>query len=589
VSRADLDGVEEVVSAFFDAGDTPGIAFGVVESGQLAHGGGRGRTGVGDRVPDADSVFRIASMTKSFTAAAVLSLRDAGQLLLDTPADEYVPELIGLTMPSTDSPRLTVRHLLTMSGGLPTDDAWADRQESLSDEQFSQFLKGGFSFDSTPGTQFEYSNLGFAILGRVVANVSGLGYREYVASRLLQPLGLEHTVYDSGSVPPDLLVRGHRRVDDDWQPEEFDSPGAFSSIGGLYSSVGDLAEWVGGLAGGFPMGDDTSDHHPLVRATRREMQQQYRSMPPSARLSSTGLLHTSVSGYGFGLFVDSDLRWGTVVSHPGGYPGFGSCMCWHPTSGLGVVVLANATYAKVTSVCREALELLLETRAQPSRRIRPWPQAAQLRADVASLIAGWDDALADRVFAVNMDLDVPRSRRRTDIAAAVDRIGGVTEPASVLDLEAQSPSQLTWWVPGRSGRLRVHIGLSPERTPKIQSLTVDAVPEPTDVLMGVARSLTDAFNADPLVWPVALPLQSGVDVGPALRLSAAVCALDGPLVLIPEPVKAEESRRATFELSSDSANWQLSITLDEPGVRIAACELTAVDLTEQRNVAVLDD
>ena len=456
----EYDDVEEAVKAFFDTGVTPGLAYGIVESGRVVHGGGWGRTGVGDRVPGADSVFRIASMTKSFTAAAVLRLRDAGQLLLDTPADEYVPELIGLAMPSVDSPRLTVRHLLSMSGGLPTDDAWADRQESMSHEQFGQFLEGGFSFDSVPGTQFEYSNLGFAILGRIVANVSGESYRDFVASQLLQPLGLEHTVYDSGSVSADLLVRGHRRVDDDWQPEEFDSPGAFSSIGGLYSSVTDLALWVDGLAGGH-QADDTPDGHPLSRATRREMQQQHRSMPPSARLSSTGLLHTSVSGYGFGLFVDSDLRWGTVVSHPGGYPGFGSCMCWHPTSGLGVVVLANATYAKVTSVCREALEVLLKTRDQPSRRIRPWRQATQLRADVASLIAGWDDALADRVFAVNMDLDTPRDRRRADIAEAVASIGGATDPASVVELEAQSPSQQTWWVPGRSGRLRVHMGLSP--------------------------------------------------------------------------------------------------------------------------------
>jgi CubicO group peptidase (beta-lactamase class C family) len=588
VSRSDLAGVDELFGTFFDTAVTPGLAYGVVQSGRLVHGGGLGRTGVRERVPDVDSVFRIASMTKSFTAAAVLMLRDAGRLYLDTPVQEYVPELATLTMPSADSPRLTVRHLLSMSGGLPTDDPWADRQESLSDDRFSEFLLGGFSFDSAPGTRFEYSNLGYAILGRVVANVSGEGYRDYVASRLLRPVGLEHSVFDSGSAAADLLVHGHRRVDDDWQPEDFDTPGAFSSIGGLYSSVSDLAHWVGGLADAFPAGDGPSGGHPLSRATRREMQQQHRSMPVSARLSSKGLLRASMPGYGFGLFVDSDLRWGTVVSHPGGYPGFGSCMCWHPTSGTGVVVLANATYAKVSRICREALESVLERRDEPARRVRPWPLAAPLRADVCGLIADWDDAVADRVFAVNMDLDVPRDRRRADVAHAVDSIGGLTDSVSRLGVEAQSPSQLTWWVRGRSGRLRVHMGLSPERAPKIQTLTVDAVPDPSTVLAEVARSLTDAFNDDRPAWPDALPVEGGVDVAGVVRLGAAAHTLDGPLVLLPEPVAGDGDRTATFRLSSRSACWRLSISLASPGDRITACELTAVDSSEQQHVEILD-
>ncbi len=251
-----IDAVEVVVDSYFDTGVTPGLAYGVVEEDRLAHGGGRGRTGVDERTPDAESVFRIASMTKSFTAAAVLSLRDEGHLLLDVPAEEYVPELAGLTMPTADSPRLTVRHLLTMSGGLPTDDAWGDRQESLTDEEFGDFLQAGFRFDSTPGTQFEYSNLGFAVLGRVVATVADESYRDFVTRRLLRPLGLTRSVFDSASASPHVLVRGHRRVDDQWQQEEFDKPGAFSPIGGLYSSVADLTRWVSGLAAAFPARDD---------------------------------------------------------------------------------------------------------------------------------------------------------------------------------------------------------------------------------------------------------------------------------------------------------------------------------------------
>jgi CubicO group peptidase (beta-lactamase class C family) len=589
VSDPAIDAVEVLVDSYFDTGVTPGLAYGVVEDGRLAHGGGRGRTGVDERTPDADSVFRIASMTKSFTAAAVLSLRDEGRLLLDVPAEDYVPELAGLTMPTADSPRLTVRHLLTMSGGLPTDDAWGDRQESLTDGEFGDFLQAGFRFDSAPGTQFEYANLGFAILGRVVANVAGESYRDFVTRRLLRPVGLTHSVFDSGSVSPDLLVRGHRRVDDQWQQEDFDNPGAFSPIGGLYSSVADLARWVSGLAAAFPARDDPPDDHPLTRASRREMQQQHRSIPPTARLSTSRVVEAPAPGYGFGLFVDSSVRWGTVVSHPGGYPGFGSCMCWHPASGLGVVMLANATYAKVSRTCREALEALLQERRAPARRLRPWPESATLRGDVARLLADWDDARASRIFAVNMDLDVPRDRRRADVALALGSVGGVADVEAPIELEAQSPSQLTWWLQGRSGRLRVHIGLSPESPPKIQTLTVDAVLDAADDVVRAARSLVAALNDEPPVWPGTLPVGTGVDIASTIRLATAARALDGPLEVLPQPVAGDGDRTATFKLSSRSAFWQLAITLAADGGTVEACELTAVDMNEQQHTEIVDD
>jgi CubicO group peptidase (beta-lactamase class C family) len=588
VSDPAIDAVEAVVDSYFDTGVTPGLSYGVVEEEGLAHAGGRGRTGVDERTPDADSVFRIASMTKSFTAAAVLILRDEGRLVLDMPVEDCVPELAGLAMPTADSPRLTVRHLLTMSGGLPTDDAWGDRQESLTDEEFGELMQAGFRFDSTPGTQFEYSNLGFAILGRVVANLAGESYRDFVTHRLLQPVGLTHSVFDSGSASPDLLVRGHRRVDDEWQQEEFDTPGAFSPIGGLYSSVADLTRWVSGLAAAFPARDDPPDDHPLRRASRREMQQQHRSIPPKARLSTTRVVEASAPGYGFGLFVDSSLRWGTVVSHPGGYPGFGSCMCWHPASGLGVVMLANSTYAKVSRTCRKALEVLLQERGAPARTLRAWPESSTLRRDVGRLLADWDDARANRVFAVNMDLDVPRDRRRADVAHALESVGGVADVEVPVELEAESPSQLTYWLQGRSGRLRVHIGLTPQSPPKIQTLTVEAVPDASADVVAAARSLVAAFNGDPPSWPGTLPAGTGVDVASVIRLAVAARALDGPFEVVPGAVGGDGDRTATFKLSSGSALWQLAITVTVDGATVEACELTAVDMNEQQHTQFVD-
>jgi hypothetical protein len=264
-------------------------------------------------------------------------------------------------------------------------------------------------------------------------------------------------------------------------------------------------------------------------------------------------------------------------------------MCWHPASGLGVVMLANSTYAKVSRPCREALEVLLQERRAPARRLRPWPESGTLRGDVARLLADWDDARANRVFAVNMDLDVPRDRRRADIAHALDSVGGVADVETPVELEAQSPSQLTWWLQGSAGRLRVHVGLSPQSPPKIQTLTVDGVPDAADDVVRAARSLVAALNDQPLVWPGALPVGTGVDVASTIRLATAARALDGPLEVLPGAVAGDGDRKATLKLTSGSAVWQLAITLAADGVTVEACALTAVDLNEQQHTEIVDD
>jgi CubicO group peptidase (beta-lactamase class C family) len=187
--RDALDAVDRLASRFFARGGQPGLAYGVVAGGRLVHDGARGERALGGPEPDADTVFRIASMTKSFTAALLLLLRDEGRLALDDPVAAYVPELDAVRGPSADAPALTVRHLLTMSGGLPTDDPWGDRQQSLPLEDFRALLRGGLTFAWTPGTAFEYSNLGYAVLGLVAAAAGGGAYHELVATRLLAPAG----------------------------------------------------------------------------------------------------------------------------------------------------------------------------------------------------------------------------------------------------------------------------------------------------------------------------------------------------------------------------------------------------------------
>jgi len=204
-----IPAVDSVMRAFMQRSRVPGIAYGIIVDGKLWHVAAHGLREVptGARV-DTSSVFRIASMTKSFTALAILQLRDAGRLSLDDPAEKYVPQLKGLRYPTSDAPRITVRHLLTHSAGFPEDNPWGDQQLAASDEDLSRMIREGIPFSNAPGIAYEYSNFGFAILGRIVVNVSGMPYARYVRDRVLRPLGMSSTTLEARDVPANRLAHG---------------------------------------------------------------------------------------------------------------------------------------------------------------------------------------------------------------------------------------------------------------------------------------------------------------------------------------------------------------------------------------------
>src|SRR6516165_3561116 len=231
----DFAHVDALAAGYHQRGGQPGLAYGIVAGGELVHAAGLGVRYLGGPPPDAGTVFRIASMTKSFTASAILALRDDGLLTLEDLAEDYVPELRDWPPVSPDSARISIRHLLTMTAGFPTDDPWGDRQQGLPLEEFAQFLAKGVIFNCAPGTRFEYSNLGYAILGRVITAITGLTYPDYIRHRLLKPLGMTRTGYEAqefevperaagpaGVAGPAGLARGYRRAQAGWSEVAFD-------------------------------------------------------------------------------------------------------------------------------------------------------------------------------------------------------------------------------------------------------------------------------------------------------------------------------------------------------------------------------
>jgi CubicO group peptidase (beta-lactamase class C family) len=559
--------IDEMADRAFAGWKVPGLVYGVVHGSELVHVRGLGTLRIGeDATPDARSVFRIASMTKSFTAATVLSLRDEGLLRLDDPIDRYVPELESLRYPTTDSPRITIRHLLTMTAGFPTDDPWGDRQQGLDLVDFSALLLGGLSFAWAPGTRFEYSNTGYGILGRLITNVTGREYRDDVRERLLAPLGMHATGYLEEEADPERLARGYLWRDGAFVEEPMDGYGALAPMGGIFTTVEDLSRWVAGFLDAFPPRDDPDDRHPLSRASRREMQQPM--VPEVVRLSHTSAdAMPDVEGahYGFGLFQIDDPRLGRTIGHSGGYPGFGSHMRWHPASDLGLIAFANHRYGPASPLARDMLNELLRSEAAPLRRTLPMAATLAARETVERLIENWDEDVAAATFAMNVDLDEPMDLRRAAIDRIKERHGRLRRDPETPD-ESLTSYHLAWWLEGDRGRVRAELLLSPELPPRVQTFSLTSVPEPPALLHRAAERIVGALDAPatgPVIidWPKDLVVTSGVDVGQVVRAMRATEARFAPLTL-GQVVEGDGEKKATFRLTGQRGRVDLVLTLD---------------------------
>src|SRR5262249_47234008 len=464
----------------------PGAAWGVIGGGRLVHTGVTGYRDVPSKAPvTPDTVFRIASMTKSFTAMAILKLRDEGKLSLDDPAEKYVPEMRSLTYPTSDSPKITIRHLLSHAEGFPEDNPWGDQQLADTDEQLSALIKSGIPFSNAPGIAYEYSNIGFAILGRVVATIShGLhgasgippgatdtltgDYTRYVTENILKPLGMTSTTLEPSSVPPDKLAHGYRWEDDQWKNEPLLANGSFGSMGGMLTTLSDLGKYVGAFLAAWPPRDG-AETLPIRRSSLREMQQVWRPSPASVARTGSGV-QLNAGGYAYGLRVWQNCQFPTIVAHGGGLPGFGTYERCLPDYGVGLIAFGNRTYTGGAGTFDQAFDLLARTGGLEPRAIQPSPALVSARDAVANLIVKWDEAAADRIAAVNLYLDQTKDRRKAAIDALHAQVGACTAGAGFDHVEKALRGG--WTMSCERGEVKGADTLAPTTPPRVEYLSV---------------------------------------------------------------------------------------------------------------------
>ncbi|QDK81543.1 beta-lactamase family protein [Spirosoma sp. KCTC 42546] len=472
--------VEKIYKDAAEKRHLPGIAFGIVLDGKLVYSGGVGYTDVAKKIPaTAKSLFRIASMTKSLTSMAILKLRDEGKLQLDDPAENYIPELKLHKYLTADAPKITVRNLMTHSAGFPEDNPWGDRQLDDSDADLLKLIKDGISNSNVPNVTYEYSNLGFAMLGHIITVVSKKPYQQYITETILKPLGMNDTQWEYTKVPAEKLALGYRWQDDKWLEEPLLHDGSYGAMGGLITSIDDFSKYVALHQSAWPPSNapDTGQNaaSPIKRSSLREMQKPWTLSGLNAQAkNSAGQLCPEVTGYGYGLRWGQNCKGQVGIGHTGGLPGFGSQWRILTDYGVGIISYANLTYAGMGTVNAVVLDTLVGIGKLPPRQLPVSPILAQRKAELLKLLPDWSNAERSGIFAENFFPDKSVAIRRKVVQDLYAKVGKIER---VGDLIPENQLRGHFLLEGEKANIDVFFTLTPENPALIQQLDFREVPK----------------------------------------------------------------------------------------------------------------
>jgi CubicO group peptidase (beta-lactamase class C family) len=453
----------------------PGLVYGLVVDDSLVFYGGTGFSNLEQNLAaNENSLFRIASMTKSFTAMAILKLRDDGLLALSDPISTYLPELDPLYYLTSDAPPISIYNLLTMTAGFPEDNPWGDRFLDIGDDALMELVAGGISFSTVPGTQYEYSNLGFGLLGQIISRASGQSYQDYISGNILHPLGMRHTYYEYDEAPYEELALGYRLEDGEWASEPLLHDGALGAMGGMITSIADFSKYVSFHLSAWPARNDP-DTGPVKRSTLREMHHMYnpRYYKDPDRFGDPA--YPVIRGYGFGLVAMKDQEGILELGHNGGLPGFGSSYMFFPHHGIGIMAFSNLTYVggKVRSANYRVMKELIEQGLFKARTLPVSEVLERRKEQVKELLLTWDPELEKELVAENLYMDIPRDKRIQESAELLDQLGEILSTGPIIP---ENQLRGSFELHGKEDTIRVYFTLSPEAEPRVQWLSLSLLP-----------------------------------------------------------------------------------------------------------------
>ncbi|MFT4233764.1 MAG: serine hydrolase domain-containing protein [Microbacterium sp.] len=480
-----------LVAPDFLASTAPASLAAVVHEGRVVAVQTRGEPRCDGQQTTENTVFRIASMSKSFLAATALALRDEGAIDLHAPAAEYVPELDVATFDGHPV-RVTLSDLLSNRAGLAEDNAWGDEHLGLPRDDMARLVAEGLRMSAIPQTEYQYSNIGISIIGRAIERVTGRDVEHVIRERMLEPLGLRDTWASASDYPQGTdLAHGFRTFDDgaSFVPEPYVGSGALACIGSLFSTAADIARWVHFLSSAFT--DEIASPDVLSAASRRELQTA-RTLIPLGADGSDG------AGYGYGLRVEHDRRFGRIVQHAGGLPGFSSYMCWHAATGVGAVVFGNSDEFPAGSTATSALTQVLAGIDAPAAVVRPRPETVAAARRIDELLRG-ERSLGEAgpLLARNVLRDVPEAVRSERFAALTAEVGHPIDGAPFEDrvVSAAEQSALRWTIPCERGALVCDVRMVGLAEPLVQGVSVRAAGPDGRKPQGEAPRVTDHHRA----------------------------------------------------------------------------------------------
>ena len=312
-------------------GQVPGAAVLVVRDGQAIVRRGYGIADLASGTPvRPDTNFRLASVSKQFTAASILLLTRDGKLSIDDPVRRWLPAL-----PASDD-AITIRHLLTHTSGLIDYEDLMDPADAaqIHDDGVLALLAKESKLYFVPGTGYRYSNSGYALLSLIVERASGQRYADFLHARIFEPLGMANTVaYENGISSVAHRAFGHTFEDGTWSRTDQSTTSAVLGDGGIYSSIDDLQRWDAALY----------DERLLPRAVWQQ------AFTPATKTDLPDV------EYGFGWRITGETLW-----HSGETVGFRNVIVRYPQRHLTVVVLTNRNDPEPYEMAKRIAALFLD-------------------------------------------------------------------------------------------------------------------------------------------------------------------------------------------------------------------------------------